>query len=298
VSNRDLDKTDGYSTRMAMRHRVLEGLPVSERRVDVAGVSTAFVQGGTGSPLILLHGQGGTALAWAPVLPRLLASHNVIAPDLPGLGESVVRTGEIGPELAASWLSELIAETCEEPPVVVGFSLGGAFAAYLAVAGTTECRLIVLADSGALAPFRPDPTILPSLIRLNIRPNSRNLAKFFANTMVNFERFRSSLGDRWAAFEAYGLDRNSNPEVKANNRQLLRRVGTHQIPASDLRKIQVPVALIWGDQDRIMRIGIARDTHNQYGWPLHVIENSGHTTKWDQPDAFVDALESAIKETE
>lgn len=294
----NVSPSDAKATRMAMRQRVLEGLAVTEQRVDVAGVSTAFIRGGTGSPLILLHGQGGTGIAWAPVLPRLLTSHDVIAPDLPGLGESVVRTGEIGPDMAVSWLGSLIKETCDQPPIVVGFSLGGAFAAQLGVAGTTKCRLIVLADSGSLAPFRPDPKILPSLIRLNIRPNSRNLARLFANTMVNFERFRASLGDRWQAFEAYGVDRNSNPEVKTANRQLLRRLGTHQIPSSDLKKIASPVAMIWGDQDRIMRIGIARAAHDNFGWPLHVIENSGHTTKWDQPDAFVDALEAAIKETE
>jgi pimeloyl-ACP methyl ester carboxylesterase len=130
------------------------------------------------------------------------------------------------------------------------------------------------------------------------RPNGRNLQRFFAKMMVDFERFRTSLGDRWPAFQAYGLDRNANPNVKAANRQLLRRIGTQQIPASDLGRIKTPVALIWGDQDRIMRLGIAHDAHDKFGWPLHVIENSGHTSKWDQPDAFVDALESAIKEVE
>jgi pimeloyl-ACP methyl ester carboxylesterase len=283
---------------MAMRRRVLEGLPVTEQRVKVAGVSTSFIRGGTGSPVVLLHGQGGSATAWAPVLSRLLASHQVIAPDLPGLGESVVESGEIGPDLAVTWLKAFLQETCTEPPVVVGFSLGGSFAARLGVLNDVPCRLIVLADSGSLAPFRPDPAILPALIRLNIRPNGPNLKRFFSMTMVDFERFRTSLGDRWPAFQAYGLDRNSDPIVKTANRQLLRRVGTKQIPDSELAGIKTPVALIWGDQDRIMRVGIARAAHEKFGWPLHVIENSGHSTKWDRPDAFIDALESAIKETD
>lgn len=298
MSGQNLNNADGYSTRMAMRQRVLEGLPVVERRAELAGVSTAWVQGGSGPPLILLHGQGGSGIAWAPVLPRLLTSHFVIAPDLPGLGESVVESGEIGPEMAVAWLSALIRETCTEPPIVVGFSLGGSFAARLAVANETPCRLIVLADSGSLAPFRPDPRILPALIRVNVRPNERNLQRLFAKVMVDVETLRASLGDRWSAFQAYGLDRNGNPNVKAANRQMLRRIGTQQIPASDLVKIKTPVTLIWGDQDRIMRVGIAHAAHDKFGWPLHVIENSGHTSKWDQPDAFVDALESAIKETE
>jgi len=298
MSGPNVTNTDAYSTRMAMRQRMLEGLPVVEHRVRVAGVSTALIRGGTGSPLVLLHGQGGAGVAWAPVLPRLLESHHVIAPDLPGLGESVVESGEIGPDLAVAWLKALLQETCTEPPVVVGFSLGGSFAARLGVLNEVSCRLTVLADSGSLAPFRPDPGILPALIRLNIRPNGRNLRRFFTMTMVDFERFHSSLGDRWPAFEAYGLDRNNDPSVKTANRQLLRRIGTKQIPASDLAGIKAPVALIWGDQDRVMRVGIARAAHEKFGWPLHVIENSGHTTKWDQPDAFIDALESAIKETD
>ena len=154
----------------------------------------------------------------------------------------------------------------------------------------------MLADSGSLSPFRPDPRILPALIRLNVRPNGRNLSRFFENTMVNFQRFRKSLGDRWPAFQAYGLDRNSNPGLKVANRQLLRRIGTQPLGASELARIETPVALIWGDQDRIMRLGIAEAAHREFGWPLHVIQDSGHTAKWDQPDAFVDALESAIKD--
>ena len=38
------------------RERVLAGLPVSQRQLDAAGVSTAFLEGGAGSPLVLLHG--------------------------------------------------------------------------------------------------------------------------------------------------------------------------------------------------------------------------------------------------
>ncbi|MEX0864889.1 MAG: alpha/beta hydrolase [Acidimicrobiia bacterium] len=296
MTHRNSSQGGAGPTRIALRHKLLQGLAVTERRVEVAGVSTAYIQGGVGRPLVLLHGQGGSGLAWLPVLPRFLESHQVIAPDLPGLGESVVRAGEIGPELAVSWLGGLIDETCDQPPTVVGFSLGGAFAARLAVARPGKCRLVVLADSGGLAPFRPDPTIIPALIRLNVRPSPANLARFFSKTLVDFERFRDSIGDKWQAFQAYGLERNSNPEVKSANRELLRRLGTPQIPTEELRGIEDPVALIWGDRDRIMRVGIARAAHEAFGWPLYVIENSGHTTKWDRPDAFVDAVESAIKE--
>ena len=73
---------------------MLAGLPVTERRARLAGVSTALLEGGDGPPLVLLHGgiECGGAY-WAPVITRLAEHHRVIVPDVPGLGESEPWTG-------------------------------------------------------------------------------------------------------------------------------------------------------------------------------------------------------------
>ncbi len=71
------------------RRRLLDGLPVRERRVVAGGVATALLEGGDGPPLLLLHGGiecGG--VYWAPVLARLAEQHRIVVPDAPGLGES------------------------------------------------------------------------------------------------------------------------------------------------------------------------------------------------------------------
>jgi pimeloyl-ACP methyl ester carboxylesterase len=65
------------------RERLLAGLPVTERRCALAGVSTAVLEGGDGPPMVLLHGPGEFAATWLPVLPQLARTHRVIAPDLP-----------------------------------------------------------------------------------------------------------------------------------------------------------------------------------------------------------------------
>ena len=75
------------------RQRVLVGAPLTERRLDLAGVSTAVLEGGDGPPVVLLHGQGGWAGMWLPVAADLVQTHRVIAPDLPGLGASTVAGG-------------------------------------------------------------------------------------------------------------------------------------------------------------------------------------------------------------
>ena len=50
------------------RRRLLAGAPVTERRLELAGVSTAVLEGGDGPPVVLLHGQGGWAGMWLPVM--------------------------------------------------------------------------------------------------------------------------------------------------------------------------------------------------------------------------------------
>jgi pimeloyl-ACP methyl ester carboxylesterase len=51
----------------------------------------------------------------------------------------------------------------------------------------------------------------------------------------------------------------------------------------------VPTTLIWGRQDRVMRLRIADKASARYGWPLEVIEHAGHLSL-EQPEAFRAAL--------
>jgi pimeloyl-ACP methyl ester carboxylesterase len=70
------------------RERLLAELPVIERRLSLNGVTTAVLEGGEGSPVVLLHGPGGYGAHWLSIIANLATTHRVIAPDLPGHGES------------------------------------------------------------------------------------------------------------------------------------------------------------------------------------------------------------------
>ena len=72
------------------RRRLLEGLPARDRRLLLAGVSTAVLEGGEGRPVVLLHSSGEFAAVWMRVIPELVTAHRVVAPDLPGHGASEV----------------------------------------------------------------------------------------------------------------------------------------------------------------------------------------------------------------
>ncbi len=127
-------------------------------------MSTSLLEGGEDAPIVLLHGQGGFAEMWSQVIPHLVESHRVVAPDLPGLGQSEVQTGRLDASGVVAWLRDLIEQTCAEPPTLVGHSLGGTFAARFAIEHGDWVRRVVLVDLGSLDRFRPALSVLVALL--------------------------------------------------------------------------------------------------------------------------------------
>ena len=68
------------------RARLVAATMASDHRRQVAEIPTALLDGGEGPPVVFLQGEFGPV--WWRVIPDLLATHRVIAPDLPGLGAS------------------------------------------------------------------------------------------------------------------------------------------------------------------------------------------------------------------
>src|SRR5258708_5450200 len=63
---------------------------IASRTTEVDGVKLHYLTAGHGSPLILLHGYAETSLMWRPIIPLLAERFRVIAPDLPGIGDSAI----------------------------------------------------------------------------------------------------------------------------------------------------------------------------------------------------------------
>ncbi|HKJ59089.1 MAG TPA: alpha/beta hydrolase, partial [Halobacteriales archaeon] len=273
-----------------LRERLLDDLPVTERRLPVAGVSTAVLEGGDGPPAVLLHGPGESSFWWMRVVPDLVDTHRVIVPDLPGHGASTVTDDALDGDLALAWLGELIDETCSEPPTVVGHLLGGAIAARFASGHDGRLRRLVLVDSLGLGRFLPSPRFAFGLFRFVVRPTDRAYHRFLDQCMIDRDGLIEGMGDDWEPFLAYNLERARTPSVKSAMRTLTKEVGVPRIPSEDLERITVPTSLIWGRDDRAIRLGTAERAASRYGWPLHVIDDAGDDPKLERPAAFLEAL--------
>ena len=283
-------------TDVEARNRLLAGIPVTERRLELAGVSTAVLEGGEGPPMVLLHGGIETGgVYWAPVMSRLAESHRLVVPDVPGLGESQP-VNRFDSTTFAEWFTGLLRLTCDQKPVLVAHSLNGSLAARFATEHRDHIRGLVLYGAPGIGHYRIPLGLMVTAIRFDLRPTERNSARFADWAFVDPGRTRRRDPEWYDAFMAYGLSRGMVPHVKGTMRQLI-KAGSKQIPEDLLKGIRIPVALIWGRLDRMTPLRIGELASSTFGWPLHVVEAAGHVPHIEQPEAFVGALQVAIRDS-
>ena len=281
-------------TAVEPRQRVLSGLPVSERRVSVAGSSTTLLEGGEGPTLILLHGgiECGGAY-WSPVIPPLARSFRLVVPDVPGVGESAPPR-RIDAAAFGEWFRALLQETnSAEKPSLLAHSMVGSLAARFAAGDSDRLRSLVLYGVPGIGPFQMPFGLMAAAIRFSLRHNDASFERFLPWPFLEPERTRERDPEWFRAFAAYMVSRASVPHVRRAMRQLI-AAGKKRIPDDELRRIRVPVALLWGDQDRMTPLSLAEGTSARLGWPLHVVHDAGHVPHIEQPAAFVESLKAAL----
>lgn len=285
---------DRRSVGKQARERLLATMPVTERRLELAGISTAVLEGGNGAPVVLLHGPGEYAAKWMQVIPDLATTHRVLAPDLPGHGASKTPDGLLDTDQVSAWLGELIDRTCSSPPVLVGQILGGAIAARFASEHSGRLGQLVLVDALGLAPFQPTPEFGLALTDFIARPTGATHDSLWRRCAFDLDAMRERMGESWEWLKAYNLDRARAPNLRAAQHSLMTQFGMFAIPAADLAKITVPTTLIWGRHDLATQLAIAEAASARYGWPLQVIEDAADDPPIEQPEAFLTALRTAL----
>jgi pimeloyl-ACP methyl ester carboxylesterase len=272
------------------RQELLAEIPLAERALELAGVSTTALEGGDGPPVVLLHGAGAFAGHWRAVIPELVATRRVIAPDLPGHGSSIVRDGAPEADRVLDWLSQLIDRTCPEPPTLVGNTLGGGIAARFACGRGDELGRLVLVDALGLREFQPAPQFGRALNEYLAEPGDDTHDGLWRYCAADLDGVRARMGDAWEPFRAYNVERLRTPSVATAVGALMWEFGLPAIPAEDLARIAVPTALVWGREDLATPLAVAEEASERYGWPLRVIEDCADDPPVEQPETLAAAL--------
>jgi len=134
----------GFSTQT---RAVAQDETIASRTQGPDGSKLHYLTAGKGTPLILLHGYAETSLMWKPIIPALAKRFTVIAPDLPGIGDSDIPASGLDMKSAAIRIHDLAKSLGIQKAEVVGHDIGLMVAYAYAAQFPTEVTKLVLMDA-------------------------------------------------------------------------------------------------------------------------------------------------------
>jgi pimeloyl-ACP methyl ester carboxylesterase len=272
---------------------------MDSRTITVEGLRTRVVveDGGNGRyPIVLIHGVGGWAETWRPVVaPLAAAGHLVVALDLPGFGESQApgRVSYFGPEDA--FYPRFVLAAMEELDIprahIVGQSMGGAVAYMVAVTAPERTRSLVLVAAGGLGQevaFYLRACTLPGMGFLARLPRPKNAARdalrtcFYDAGRIPEEFYEEAVRYGNASFSEFIRAISAGVDFRGVRRPL------REAWVARASRYMGPALAVWGREDYVLPVRHLRDVQRILPQAqAHVIERCGHLAMFECPDEFL-----------
>ncbi|HWH32960.1 MAG TPA: alpha/beta fold hydrolase [Egibacteraceae bacterium] len=282
----------------------LHGL--ERRELDVHGRRLVCHVGGSGPALLLVHGITSSAATWARAARHLTAAHTVIAPDLPGHGESANPPGDYSLGAYAASLRDLLALLDVPRVTLVGHSLGGGIALQTAYLFPELVERLALVSSGGLG------SDVHLLLRAATLPGSELVLPLLTAPRVigagdAVGRGLNRLGLRMPARVAEiweGLRHLGAPEARRAFVHTARAVigpAGQRVSAVDRLYLAelLPTLVVWGAADRIIPAAHGHDAVTRMpGARLEVFERSGHFPHESEPRRFARLVSEFVATTD
>ncbi|WP_431235075.1 alpha/beta fold hydrolase [Mycolicibacterium psychrotolerans] len=271
--------------------------------LDLHGDQVAYLDEGQGDVILLLHGMAGSSATWRQMIRPLSRRYRVIAPDLPGHGSSDKPRSDYSLGAFAVFLRDLLDELGVTHATVVGQSLGGGIAMQFVYQHPDYCRRLVLMNSGGLGPD------VGWTLRLLSAPGAELIMPIIAPppVLAAGERVRSLFGklgitsprggEIWNAYSSFA-DAKTRQAFLRTLRSVVDYRGQAVSALNRLHVADMPVMVIWGDQDAIIPVEHAYSAHEtRPDVRLEVLEGVGHFPQVERPMEVVDLIDDFIAST-
>jgi pimeloyl-ACP methyl ester carboxylesterase len=246
---------------------------VTTRQLSFPPYSFWETRAGAGSPVVLIHGLGGSAEWWKHNLDALAREHTVAAIDLVGFGRNrlFLRRSHLPLQFeeVASLLARWIESEFDEPVHLVGNSMGGHIAIHVAARRPDLVRSLTLVNATGI-PFALDPRA--HVVNLALPPGLMSLARLIARDLFRAGPLSFSIA-------------------------LARLLRNDARPL--LRTLRMPVLLLWGEHDPLVPLAYAEQMREAIaGARLVVLPGAAHVPMWENPAAFNDALLAFLRQAD
>jgi pimeloyl-ACP methyl ester carboxylesterase len=256
------------------------------------GLDTFYLEAGRGDPVLLLHGLGATNASMLPTLFDLAPDRRVVAPDLPGFGDSAKPIRPYDASFFARWTLALMDELGIERADLVGNSMGGRVAIEVGLLAPDRVgHLVLLAPAPAFIRRRQFVRIVrilrPELALVPVYVPHRRVVAGIKSMFSRPER----LAQAWYEAAADEFVRIFNtPRGRIAFFSAARQIYLEE-PWGDtgfwdrLPGLAVPSLFVWGERDRLVPAAFAR--HVEKALPAAtstVLADCGHVPQYEHPD--------------
>jgi len=247
---------------------------VTNAGLRLAGVKSDYVRlssyrihyfaGGEGRPLVLVHGLGGRAQDWAPMMPSFMRrGYRVYALDLLGFGQSDRPDVDYSMARQTEILEQFLESQRITQADLGGWSMGGWVALRFTLAHPERVRRVFVNDSaGIYFKLAWDPALFhPATVEQAeeflgwLTPQAASIPRFFARDMIREMLPRAWVVDRAMKSMQAGAD----------------------LLDGKLQGIQVPVLIVWGKQDILIPLACGEEMHREMPQSLlETFDGCGH----------------------
>ena len=253
----------------------------TETKIDVRGTGIHLRRGGSGEPMLFLHGASGVA-GWIPTFQALSETHDLMVPDHPMYGLSDEPDWLDSMDDLAMFYLDFLDQMDLNGVHLVGNSLGGWLAMEIAVRNSSRLKSLTLVGAAG------------------IRIAGKPIADIFM--MDPDDLVREIYVDQSIADNILGMELTEEQvDIQIRNRVATARLGWQpRLFNPNLRKwlhrIDVPTHVIWGDTDKIVDPVYAAEFGRIIaGSEVTMIEQAGHLPHVERPEPFVEAVSGFIQ---
>ena len=255
--------------------------------IELDGLSTHYIEKGSGEPVILLHGFFFDTYMWNKNIDLLAEKYKVYAIDLWGFGYSTRDPLDYGYPLYTEQLLKFMDRLDIPRASLIGQSMGGGTIINFTVSNRDRVNKIILVDTAGM------PNRLPIMGRISNLPK---LGEFMYGLNNNFIR-RMTLGNTFlhnkqVITEEYFENATRFHKIKGTTEVMLyitrkQFFDTLKEEINKLSLMNVPILIVWGREEKSIPLPIGKEMHRILkDSRLVILDQAGHCSHDDQPDLF------------
>jgi pimeloyl-ACP methyl ester carboxylesterase len=254
----------------------------TDQMISIRDCRIRLMRGGTGAPLLFLHGAGGAGI-WLPSMSALAKKFDVLAPEHPGFGASDTPPWLDNVADLAYFYLDFLEQLDLRGVHLVGSSLGGWIAAELAVRNSTRLASLTLIGSAGIyvdGVEQVDTFLCTEEQRIRDLFFDQDLAEAVIASSERPEFEDANIKNRTTAAKLLWQPRSHDPNLR-----------------KWLHRISVPTLLLWGADDKLVPRPYAFAFHRLIpGSKAIILPDCGHLPHVEKGEEFVSELEAFIGE--